>query len=128
MPTEKFNPTDVDNYIKEFPEPGQKLLVQIRATIKKSAPDAKEVISYKMPAYKYFGMLVYFAMRKNHIGFYPYPSAIEAFKEELSNYEVSTGTVKFALDKPLPLDLIGQMVSFRVEENLKKAEAQKNNR
>ena len=93
---------------------------KLRQTIRKAAPEAEEVISYQMPAYKLQGMLVYFAAYKNHIGFYPTGSGIFAFKKELSIYECSKGTVRFPLDKPLPLGLIGKIVKFRVKENLEK--------
>ena len=82
-------------------------------------PDAEEAISYQIPTFKLNGNLVHFAAFKKHIGFYPAPSGIEAFKEELSQYEVSKGTVKFLIDKPMPLDLIIKIVKYRVKENLK---------
>ncbi|MEO6550080.1 MAG: DUF1801 domain-containing protein [Ferruginibacter sp.] len=110
----------VDNYIKDFPDDIQKLLQQVRATIKKTAPEAEELISYGMPAYKYHGMLVYFGGYKNHIGFYPTPSGIEQYKRELSVYNCSKGAVQFPLDKALPQQLIAKMVSFRMKENLEK--------
>ena len=92
----------------------------MRQTIKKAAPEAQEVISYNMPAYKYYGMLVYFAAYKNHIGFYATPTGHSEFKEELSVYKQGKGSVQFPLSKPLPLDLILRIVQFRVKENLKK--------
>ena len=112
--------TDVDEYIGGFPESTQQLLTQIRAIIVKAAPKAEEVISYQMPAYKYYGMLVYFAGYKKHIGFYPAPMGIEAF-EDAKQYETGKGTMQFPLDKPLPLDLISRIVKLRVEKNLAKA-------
>lgn len=111
---------DIDQYIStQIPEV-QILLVQMRQTIKKAAPEAQEVISYNMPAYKYYGMLVYFAAYKNHIGFYATPTGHSEFKEELSVYKQGKGSVQFPLSKPLPLDLILRIVQFRVKENLKK--------
>ena len=92
----------VDAYIAGFPKDTQTLLEQLRTAIMKAAPDAEEVISYQMPAYKYFGMLVYFAGYKNHIGFYPGAAGIETFKKELSIYKGAKGSVQFPLDKPLP--------------------------
>jgi uncharacterized protein YdhG (YjbR/CyaY superfamily) len=118
-------PKDIDEYICGFPTENQKLLQQIRATIKKTAPKAEEVISYGMPAYKLGDILVYFASHKNHIGFYPTASGIEAFKKELSRYKWSKGAVQFPLAKPLPLGLITKIVKFRVKENLQKAKTKK---
>jgi len=108
----------VDEYIDAFPQNVQTVLQELRQAIRETAPDAKEAISYQMPTLKLHGNLVWFAAFKNHIGFYPRESAIEAFKEKLSDYEVSKGTVRFPLDKPLPLDLIKEIVRFRVKENL----------
>lgn len=94
----------------------------IRKVIKESAPDAKEKISYQMPTFALHGNLVHFAAFKNHIGFYPAPSGIEAFKEELSVYKGAKGSVQFPINKPLPYELISKIVKFRVAENIKKAE------
>ena len=116
----------VDAYIAGFPKDAQTLLEQLRTAIMKAAPDAEEVISYQMPAYKYFGMLVYFAGYKNHIGFYPGAAGIETFKKELSIYKGAKGSVQFPLDKPLPIQLIAKIVAFRGKENLKRAAATKN--
>jgi uncharacterized protein YdhG (YjbR/CyaY superfamily) len=116
---------DVDSYIDTFPKDTQELLEKIRTTIRKAAPKAEEVISYQMPAYKLEGVLVYFAGYKQHIGFYPMPSALREFKKELSIYKGSKGAVQFPLDKPLPLTLITKMVKFRVSENKKKAKEKK---
>ena len=111
-------PTDIDAYISGFPEAIRKLLQEIRDTIKKAAPEAEEVISYGMPAFRQKGMLVWFAAFKNHIGFYPIPSGIEAFKEELTAFKGTKGSIHFFLDKPLPVDLISRIVSFRLSENM----------
>jgi uncharacterized protein YdhG (YjbR/CyaY superfamily) len=113
---------DVDTYIEGFPGETRKLLEQLRTTIKRAAPDAKEVISYQMPAYKLQGMLVYFAAYAKHIGFYPASSGIAAFKKELSVYKGAKGSVQFPLDEPLPLELVAEIVAFKVKENVKKAE------
>lgn len=118
-------PTTIDEYIAGFPKDIQIILEQLRTTIRKAAPEAEEVISYQMPAFKLSGMLVYFAGYKNHIGFYPTPSAIEAFKKELSEYKGAKGSVQFPLEKPLPLKLITKIVKFRVIENLEKASISK---
>ena len=112
---------DIDEYVAGFPKEIQQRLKQMRATIKKTAPKANEIISYGMPAYKYHGMLVYFAGYKNHIGFYAVPSGHEAFKKELSLYKGGKGSVQFPHDKPLPLKLITKIVKFRVIENSQKA-------
>jgi uncharacterized protein YdhG (YjbR/CyaY superfamily) len=119
----KFN--DIDKYIAAFPKDTQELLEQLRATIRKAAPEAEEVISYQMPAFKLQGMLVYFAGHKNHIGFYPGASGIEAFKKELSDYKGAKGSVQFPPDKPLPLGLITKIVKFRVNENLHRPKTKK---
>ena len=112
----------IDEYIASFPEEIQNILQELRATIKASAPGATEIISYQMPAFALKGNLVFFAAWKDHIGFYPTPSGTKTFERELSIYESSKGTVKFPIDKPLPLELISKIVKFRVAENLKKAE------
>ena len=111
----------VDEYIEQFPKEVQKTLRQMRAVIKRAAPDATERISYRMPTYARNENLVHFAGHRNHIGFYPTPSAINAFKKHLSPYEGSKGAVRFPLDKPLPVDLIERIVKFRVEEDKGKA-------
>ena len=108
----------VDEYIATFPKNVQSILEELRQAIRESAPEAEEVISYQMPAFKLNGILVWFAAFKNHIGFYPKTSAIEAFKDDLSNCEVSKGTVRFPLDKPIPFDLVKKIVKYRVKENL----------
>jgi uncharacterized protein YdhG (YjbR/CyaY superfamily) len=114
-------PKDIDEYIMSFPDNIQKILQQLRTTIKKAAPDAEEVISYGIPAYRQNGILVYFAVYKSHIGFYPTPTGIEAFKKEIAAYKWAKGSVQFPLDKPLPLGLITEIVKFRVKENSQKA-------
>ena len=114
-------PNEIDNYIVQFPEETQTLLQQMRETIHAAAPEATEAISYQMPTFKLHGNLVHFAGYKNHIGFYPVPTGIEAFKDELAVYKQGKGSVQFPLDQPLPLALIGRIVKFRVAENLAKA-------
>ncbi len=118
-------PKDIDEYIASYPKEIQKILTQLRATIKKAAPKSEEIISYSMPAFKLNGMLVWFAAHTNHIGFYPRVSAIEAFKKEISNYKWAKGSVQFPLDKPLPIGLITKMVKFRVNENMSRVKAKK---
>ena len=111
----------IDDYFAGFPDEIRKALESLRTTIRAAAPGAKEKISYQMPAFELEGNLVYFAAFKKHIGFYPTSSGIAAFRRELSAYDVSKGTVRFPLDKPLPLKLIGRIVKFRAAENRKKA-------
>jgi uncharacterized protein YdhG (YjbR/CyaY superfamily) len=111
---------DIEEYISIQTPEVQIVLEQMRQTIKKAAPRAEEVISYNMPAFKYHGMLVYFAAYKNHIGFYATPTGHFEFKEELSVYKQGKGSVQFPLNNPLPLDLISRIVTFRVKENFKK--------
>lgn len=113
---------DIDSYIATHPESVRKILEKLRTTIRKAAPDAEEVISYQMPAFRYHGILVYFAAFQNHIGFYPTGKGINAFREELSAYEGSKGTVRFPFGTPIPFDLITRIVKFRVAENLAKNE------
>jgi len=116
-------PTDIDAYISGYPEAIRNLLQEIRDTIKKAVPQAEEVISYGMPAFRQNGMLVWFAAFKNHIGFYPIPSGIEAFKDELSAFKGTKESIHFPLDKPLPVDLISRIVTFRLAENMIKESA-----
>jgi len=121
MTAERIKFSDIDTYISSFPEEIQKILGELRATIRKAAPEAKETINYGMPTFSLKGNLVHFAAFKNHIGFYPTPSGIESFKKELSVYEGAKGSVKFPIDKPLPFDLISEIVKFRVKETLQKS-------
>jgi uncharacterized protein YdhG (YjbR/CyaY superfamily) len=109
---------EIDQYIATFPSNVQAVLENLREIIRNAAPEAEEVISYKMPAYKQNGMLVYFAGYKKHVGFYPTGSGIEAFKEEFTPYKWSKGAVQFPLDKPLPTELITRIVQFRIKYNM----------
>ena len=111
---------NIDAYVERCPKDVQRLLTQMRLTIKKAAPKAEEKISYGIPTFALHGNLVHFAAFKNHIGFYPTPSAMTAFSKELSSYKCSKGAVQFPLDEPLPLALVSRMVKFRVKENLSK--------
>jgi uncharacterized protein YdhG (YjbR/CyaY superfamily) len=111
----------VDEYLRIQSPPVAKMLGQLRAAIKDAATGAEETIAYNMPAFRLEGPLVYFAAAQQHIGFYPMPSATEAFKGELSKFDCSKGTIRFALDEPLPVALIKKIVRFRVKENLEKA-------
>lgn len=123
MNSDQPAPKTIDEYIAGFPEDVQAILQQIRQTIKAAAPQAEEAISYQMPTFKLKGNLVHFAAFKNHIGFYPVPSGIEQFQEELSVFKQGKGSVQFPLDKPMPYDLMRRIVAFRVEENLANAAA-----
>ena len=110
-------PRNIDEYIAGCPGHVREKLEEIRATIRKAAPGAEEIISYRMPAFNQNGILVYFAAQTRHIGFYPTSSGVRAFKDELGNYKSSKGAIQFPFDKPLPLGLITRIVKFRVREN-----------
>ena len=117
----KNNFKTIDEYIKIFPQDVQSILERMRQTIRKATPEAVESISYQMPTFKLNSKnLVYFAGYKNHVGFYPVPSGIRAFKKELSQYKTGKGSVQFPIDKPVPYDLVKKIVMFRVKENMKK--------
>jgi len=121
MESKKTGFTLMDEYISTFPEEVQEILEEIRVLIKAAVPEAEEAIKYGIPTFTLKGNLVHFAAYKHHIGFYPAPSGIEKFRDELSAYEGAKGSVKFPLDKPIPYDLIARIVAFRVKENLEKA-------
>lgn len=118
----------IDEYILQFSPHVQAILNKLKKVIKEAAPQAEEKISWKMPTFVLGGNLVHFAAFKNHIGFYPGPSGIEAFKSELSNYKGAKGSVQFPLDKPLPYELIGAIVTFRAAENTAKGVRKDDNR
>ncbi|HLZ17020.1 MAG TPA: DUF1801 domain-containing protein [Cyclobacteriaceae bacterium] len=113
-------PANFDEYIADQPPKVRPMLKKLRQIVRKTAPDAKEVISYGMPAYKLHGMLLYFAAFTNHYSLFAFPSAIVAFKDRLKGYETSKGTIKFPLDKPVPVKLITEIVKFKVRENINK--------
>lgn len=127
LPADK-EPRDIDEYIAGFPEEIQERLKQVRATIRKAAPEAEEAIKYRMPTFVLNGNLVHFAAFKNHIGFYPAPQGIEEFKEELSAYKGAKGSVQFQYSEPIPFDLISRIVQLRVGQNRAKAAAKKQRR
>jgi uncharacterized protein YdhG (YjbR/CyaY superfamily) len=114
--------TSTDEYIATFPEDIQKILQEVRETIRAAAPEAKEKISYQIPTFDLKGNLVHFAAFKNHIGFYPTSSGTEAFKDEIARYQGAKGSIRFPLSEPMPLDLISRITKMRVAENLRKAE------
>ncbi|KOA19165.1 hypothetical protein CLHOM_22710 [Clostridium homopropionicum DSM 5847] len=122
MQPNKINFNSIDEYILQFPTNIQEILKMLRKVIKQSAPEAEEKISYQIPTFALYGNLVHFAAHKNHIGFYPAPSGIDAFKHELSEYKGAKGSVQFPIDKPMPYELISKIVKFRVAENIKKSE------
>ena len=113
-------PTTIDEYIAGFPEDIQAKLEQVRDTVKQAAPEAEEAIKYAMPTYVLNGNLVHFAAFKTHMGFYPAPMGLEAFKEDLAGYKGSKGAVHFPLNKPMPLELITKIVKYRVGQNMSK--------
>ncbi len=113
----------VDEYLSALPANTKAILKEVRKTIRQAAPQAEELISYNMPAFRLNGMLVYYAAWKDHVGFYPVSSAIKAFQKELSDYKTSKGAIQFPIDRPIPFGLITKIVKFRVKENLEKAKA-----
>ncbi len=120
---DKTQVNDIDQYIAGFPLEIQAILREVRATIKKAAPEAQEAISYQMPTFKLNGNLIHFAAFKNHIGVYPAPTGIEQFRKELSAYKGGKGSVQFPFNQPMPYDLISKIVKYRVQENLEKTGA-----
>ncbi len=123
MTTPRTTARNIDEYIAAFPPEVQAILEKIRAVIRGAAPDAQETINYAIPTFTLHGNLVHFAAFHKHIGFYPTPAGIEQFKNELSAYEMAKGSVQFPLDRPIPYDLISEIVKFRVRENLERAGA-----
>jgi uncharacterized protein YdhG (YjbR/CyaY superfamily) len=121
MDKEKNVPKNIDEYIAVLPEEVKTIMETVRKVIHEAAPDAVETMSYQIPTFDLQGNLVHFAAFRNHIGFYPTPSGMEAFREELSAYKGSKGSVQFPLDQPIPYDLITRIVKYRVQENLEKA-------
>lgn len=122
---EQLKPENIGQYMANFPSKTQKFLEQIRQTINRAIPNAKEVINYGMPAFKLNTILVYFAAYEKHIGFYPTASGIEAFKHEFKTYKWSKGAVQFPIDKPMLLDLITRITQFKAERDLEKIEKKK---
>ncbi len=125
MKTSHIDFNTIDEYIAGFPADVRRKLREVRSAIKKAAPDAKEKISYRMPGFACNGSLVWFAVFKNHIGFYPTSSGIREFEDELKKYKYSKGAIQFPIDEPIPLKLITKIVKFRVAENTAKKQ-QKN--
>ena len=125
MKMNKPAPKTIDEYIADYPKDIQKLLEQVRNTIKKAAPKAEEKINYGIPTFTLNGNLVHFGAFKNHIGFFATPTGHKAFEKELSVYKTGKGSVQFPIDQPLPLALISQIVKFRIRENSEKKRKQK---
>ena len=111
-----MKPKDIDAYIAVFPDAVRAQLNEVRAAIRRAAPDASETIKYGIPTFVQGENLVHFAGYRNHIGFYPASSGIAAFKQELSSYKSAKGSVQFPLDEPMPVKLIARIVKFRVKE------------
>ncbi|HKU77829.1 MAG TPA: DUF1801 domain-containing protein [Pyrinomonadaceae bacterium] len=123
MKTNQKKPATIDEYIADFPRDVRPLLEKVRAAIRKAAPDAEEAIKYMMPTYVLEGNLIHFAGYNHHIGLYPGSRPIEQFKDELTKYETSKGTVRLPLDKPIPVGLISKITKFCVKRNLERAAA-----
>jgi|WetSurMetagenome_2_1015567.scaffolds.fasta_scaffold418730_2 uncharacterized protein YdhG (YjbR/CyaY superfamily) len=127
MTGKKTGITSMDEYIAVFPDDMQKILREVRSTIKSAAPEAEEKISYGMPTFKLNGTyLIYFAGWKNHISVYPIPAGSDEFNKKIAPYIAGKGTLKFPLDKPLPLDLVAEMVQIQITDNLEKTNSKSN--
>jgi uncharacterized protein YdhG (YjbR/CyaY superfamily) len=116
-------PTTVDEYIETFPKNVQTLLRQVRKTVRGAAPKAVEVISYRMPALRLNGMLVYFAAFKNHIGFYPPIRGDAKLQKAAAKYAGEKGNLRFPFDEPLPIGLIKKLTMLRVQQDMAKKAA-----
>lgn len=125
MEANKNDYKNIDEYISLYPSEIQDKLQELRKVIKESAPEATEKISWRMPTFDLYGNLVHFAVFKKHIGFYPGADGIAEFQERIAEYKSSKGAVQFPIDKPIPYDLIREIVRFRVKENLRAAEEKK---
>ena len=125
MPASRRQFKTMDEYIDAFPKDVQRILKGLRQTIKEVAPEAQETINYQIPTFTLHGNLVHFAAFEHHIGFYPTPSGMEAFKKELSSYKGAKGSVQFPIDQPLPLSLIRRIVEYRVKENVARNQKKK---
>jgi len=118
----------IDEYLNTFPEDVRTILNELRQTIREAAPEAEETINYQIPTFTLHGNLVHFAAFQNHVGFYPTPSGMEAFKKELAPYKGAKGSVQFPIDQPLPLALIRKIVEYRVKENVDRKQKKKDSR
>jgi uncharacterized protein YdhG (YjbR/CyaY superfamily) len=120
MNAKKARPTSIDEYIHAAPKEARKRLREMLSCIRKAAPGAEESLKWGMPAFSYRRILVTFAAFKRHIGFYPTPSAVNAFAKELTKYATAKGSIQFPLEKPLPLPLIRKITAFRVRESVER--------
>jgi uncharacterized protein YdhG (YjbR/CyaY superfamily) len=118
-------PQDIDSYISLFPDDVQTVLQEVRATIRRAAPDAEETISYQMPAFRQHGILVYFAAWEKHIGMYPPISGNKSLEKAIARYAGPKGNLQFPLDEPMPFDLIERIVKLRVKQDVAKAAAKR---
>jgi uncharacterized protein YdhG (YjbR/CyaY superfamily) len=118
----------VDEYLSTLPENTRHIVERLRKTIKQAASQSEELISYNMPAFKFNGMLVWYAAYKEHIGFYPTSSAIEVFKDELAGYKTSKGAIQFPIEKAIPTTLVKNIVKYRVKENIERVKAKEKNK
>jgi uncharacterized protein YdhG (YjbR/CyaY superfamily) len=125
MNTDQKSPKTIADYISGFPPDVQQILQQIRQTIREIAPDAKEAIKYQIPTFVLNGNMISFAAYKKHVSIYPIPGGTETFQQELAPYKQAKSTAAFPLDKPIPYDLISQLVKFRVKEHLENAAKEK---
>lgn len=125
MPSGTSQPRTIDEYIAGFPEDVQEILNKVRQTVQRAAPDAQEAISYQMPTFKLHGNLVHFAAFKHHVGFYPTPTGTDAFQAQIAPFKHGKGSIQFPLDRPIPYNLIAEIVAFRVQENQAKADAKR---
>ncbi len=125
MATAGATAATIDEYIAGFPADVRAVLGQVRETIRAAAPDAEETIKYQLPTFTLEGNLVHFGAFTAHIGFYPTPSGIDRFQDELSVYRGGRGSVRFPLDEPMPFDLIRRIVEFRVRENVARVETRR---
>ena len=125
MQAKRSTAKNVNDYISQFPKETKKVLQEVRAIIKKTAPKAEEGISYAIPYYKYNGMLVSFAGYAKHIGFYPGAAAIKEFKKDIARYKSAVGSVQFPLSEPMPVKLITRFVKFRMKINAERLKLKK---
>lgn len=126
MKSKKVTFKSIDEYIGTFPEDIQKILEELRGTIKAAAPEAEETISYNIPTFKMNGRyLIYFAGWKSHISLYPIPVGSESFNKQIAKYAEGKGTLKFPIDKPLPWKLITKIVKLKLAESQKRTDKKK---
>ena len=121
MATNRPTAATIDEYICAFPPEVQAVLQKVRQSVRDAAPEAEEVISYRIPAFKQHGVLIYFAAFKNHIGFYPPVSGDPALEKAVSRYAGEKGSLRFPLNQPIPFDLIGRITRLRLRQNLARA-------